>query len=99
MVLSQPSVYNFMTLPLLPQKIASKHVLSDDKFNLNCFSHQMQEKRVSHSMLNTSTGKEYLFVGLILKESNNVTTPTQLKMTVTVPKTELYTFSLRYRVC
>ena len=45
-----------------------------------------------------ASGTEYLVVSLILKESDNVTTPTRLMMRVNVPKTALYTFALRYKV-
>jgi len=49
-------------------------------------------------MLDLSNGKKDLFVGVTLMESDNVTNPTRLTMTITIPKTAPYTLALRYMV-
>ncbi|KAK3701048.1 hypothetical protein QZH41_008153, partial [Actinostola sp. cb2023] len=55
-----------------------------------------QEKKLNHSMLTLSSGKDVLFVGVILGESNNVTNPTRLTLTIIIPKTAWYTLAMRY---
>ncbi|EDO31103.1 predicted protein [Nematostella vectensis] len=56
-----------------------------------------QDQIIRHSMSPDSSGNNRLFVAVELVEGNNVTEPSRVAMTVSIPKTTFYDVALRYQ--